>query len=212
LCFTHSFLTFVEARAKGILIKIRAAKGVLSLTDNDVVLGDKFKLDQVLRNLISNALKYSFRNSTVSVRVGFCPTKTVPSPPIASSSRPERNSTSYPRQIIEMIAGSSRVQHSNSGSNTRERSTGSVRARFMPRLSRPVRVQNNNSNMEHVLPSSDDNNDKEVIGELLVVVTDHGVGISKENQKLLFQEGMQFDAENLHTGGGSGFGEHTLSI
>ena len=38
-----------------------------------------------------------------------------------------------------------------------------------------------------------------------MVVTD-SAGISKENQQLLFQEGMQFDPEKLQTGGGSGFG------
>ena len=43
-----------------------------------------------------------------------------------------------------------------------------------------------------------------------MVVTD-SAGISKENQQLLFQEGMQFDPEKLQTGGGSGFGKHALS-
>ena len=40
-------------------------------------------------------------------------------------------------------------------------------------------------------------------GELIIVVTDSGAGLSKENQAQVFQEGMQFSPE-CRTGGGSG--------
>ena len=40
-------------------------------------------------------------------------------------------------------------------------------------------------------------------GELIVVVTDSGAGLSKKNQQQVFQEGMQFNPE-CKTGGGSG--------
>ena len=44
------------------------------------------------------------------------------------------------------------------------------------------------------------------LGKLVVVVTDTGAGISKENQKRLFNEIVQFNPEKLQAGGGSGLG------
>ena len=38
---------------------------------------------------------------------------------------------------------------------------------------------------------------------MIIVVTDSGAGLSKENQAQVFQEGMQFNPE-CKTGGGSG--------
>ena len=43
-------------------------------------------------------------------------------------------------------------------------------------------------------------------GKLVVVVKDNGAGISKENQKRLFTEIVQFNPEILQAGGGSGLG------
>ena len=197
-----------EARAKGIHIEIGVADGALDLLDTDVVIGDKFKLHEVLRNLISNALKFSPRNTMVSVQVGFCPTTallpTLPNNHITSpaSSGRGRNTRSIRDRFFAGLS-------TNSASNGRGRSTGrnsgSIRKLFMARLSRSSRVQNNADN---AMNSPEEEEEMDIMGELLVVVTDHGVGISKENQKLLFQEGMQFDPENLQTGGGSGFGEY----
>lgn len=43
-------------------------------------------------------------------------------------------------------------------------------------------------------------------GSIKVSVRDTGAGISEENQKLLFKEGLQFHANQLQAGGGSGLG------
>ena len=71
----------------------------------------------------------------------------------------------------------------------------------------PLTRKNNKINPEIKIVSPDD----DVMGSLIVVITDIGAGISKENQQLIFQEGIQFDPENLQTGGGSGFGEYIFS-
>ena len=68
------------------------------LSDSDVVFADKFKLDEVLRNLVSNALKYSTRDSMVSVRVGFQPT-------IVSQDMAHvlTHSNSNPRNVVQSL-------------------------------------------------------------------------------------------------------------
>ncbi len=43
-------------------------------------------------------------------------------------------------------------------------------------------------------------------GSLLLMVKDSGVGMTEEQQKNLFREGVQFNANKLQGGGGSGLG------
>jgi CheY-like chemotaxis protein len=45
-------------------------------------------------------------------------------------------------------------------------------------------------------------------GSISVIVTDNGPGMSKEDQKQLFGEGVQFNANKLQSGQGSGLGLH----
>ena len=218
----------VEARAKGIHVEIGVAEGTLEILDSDEVLGDKFKLYEVLRNLLSNGLKYSSRNSTVSVQIGFCPstptpmTAAVPNQQRSRKKSKQGGGKSIHERFVDMITRSFRFKKSSSSSSRgktsgprgnsgpRGQNRGSIRDRIVDGFFRSNRVQNN-GNEDMLMSSVVDDNEMDMVGELLVVVTDHGVGISIENQKLLFQEGRQFDAENLQTGGGSGFGEYILS-
>jgi signal transduction histidine kinase len=43
----------------------------LSLQPHDSIFGDKFKMDQVIRNIISNALKFTPREGCVTVKASF---------------------------------------------------------------------------------------------------------------------------------------------
>jgi signal transduction histidine kinase/ActR/RegA family two-component response regulator len=102
------------------------------------VIGDSIRLSQVIRNLISNALKFAPENSTVQVMATYNP-KGLP--------------------------------------NAEPMHLGSEEA---PRHERA--------------------------GSFMVCVQDSGVGLSSEQLSRLFNEGVQFDANRLQHGGGSGLG------
>ena len=107
----------VEARAKGIHVEIGVADGTLEILDSDEVSGDKFKLYEVLRNLLSNGLKYSARNSTVLVQIGFCPSIAPPmTANVPNNQQRGRKSSkrggekSIRERLVDMIARSFRIK------------------------------------------------------------------------------------------------------
>mmetsp|Transcript_10356 Transcript_10356/g.14261 ORF Transcript_10356/g.14261 Transcript_10356/m.14261 type:complete len:804 (+) Transcript_10356:1774-4185(+) len=103
------------------------------------VLGDPMRLAQVFRNVISNALKFSYPGTAVSIRAVW---------------RPDRF-------LDEGVKSISSFVHS-----------------------------------EHL----------EAAGSVQISVTDGGPGLTAENLQHLFKEGIQFNANKLQAGGGSGLG------
>jgi len=101
------------------------------------VLGDDIRLSQVIRNVISNALKFTNDNGTINVSATHVEQGLPHAHPVMHNGHP----CSYPR-------------------------AGAVR----------------------------------------IAIQDDGVGLSKEQLALLFGEGIQFDANRLQHGGGSGLG------
>jgi len=108
------------------------------VSDRWNVIGDDVRLSQVLRNVISNALKFTPTNGTIEVTA------------------------------LHLVDG-------------------------LPNA-KPLRLKG-----EHVAhhPRS---------GSIQIRVQDSGVGLSKEQLQQLFSEGVQFDANRLQHGGGSGLG------
>jgi signal transduction histidine kinase len=137
-----------------------------SLLPTDSIFADKFKMDQVIRNLMSNALKFTPRGGVVTIKASFVPytAPEIPDPPLSRS----------PWQETERGEGH---EMKNPG--------------FTSRLSV--------SKFSTGLEGRDE-------GKLVVVVTDTGAGITRENQKRLFTEIVQFNPEKLQAGGGSGLG------
>eukprot|EP00977_Amphora_coffeiformis_P029893 scaffold43364_cov290-Amphora_coffeaeformis.AAC.2 len=104
------------------------------------VIGDDIRLTQAIRNLISNALKFSPMDGEgrITVRTSYSTTRVFASP---------------------------------SGKNAA-----------------PQQQRNR------------------LMGSVQIAVKDNGVGLSKDRLALLFTEGLQFDANKLQSGGGSGLG------
>jgi two-component system, sensor histidine kinase len=106
------------------------------------VVGDSVKLAQVIRNLVSNALKFTPRDGKVTISASFEPLED-----------PSAHQSLIP----------------------------------LP------------SSRSHVAPS-------EEVGHVVITVTDSGPGLTAEQLLTLFQEGVQFNANQLQAGQGSGLG------
>ena len=159
-----------------------------SLQSHDSVFVDRFKMDQVFRNLLSNALKFTPRGGSVTVRATFQQDRTAEpalasTPEEALSAREEGESTPTSRPL-------------------------SYTASFKQHVTDSCRIAYHRSKKDRaVSPGSNDTVEGDgTAGKLVVVVTDTGAGISAENQKRLFKEIVQFSPEKLQSGGGSGLG------
>ena len=183
------------ARGKDITIKLELCDdsvGVsLPVNTSDSISFDKFKMSQVLRNFMSNAMKFTPEGGTITVRACFTPDTTKPLIALPSNNKlltkKQTESSKTLSPLFRLMTFSSK----------------SVLA------ASDVDVEKGNINgLDHqdVGGGSGATGHHAQQGILRISVIDSGAGISPENQKRLFKEIIQFNPEVLQGGGGSGFG------
>ena len=149
----------------------------LSLYVADEVSVDKTKVIQVIRNVLSNAIKFTPASGKIQVNVRFEPraqwSSSVPS-------LPQITLCCGRRRVFPLVV--------NSDGN-------GERMAVEMSLGHPPGPES--------IPSS---KKAQLSGELVIEIKDTGVGISEQNQQRLFKEVVQFSPELLQNGGGSGLG------
>ena len=146
-------------------IKRKNVFALLPFNDDDFISIDKFKMDQVVRNLISNSLKFTPKGGKVTIQYYFLPDK------ILSN---EKNIFSNKNIIDKNKKNNQKKNNHNNHKYEGKRNLFNI----------PSLVQ--------VLALTDDiesnvNKQSYIAGNLVIEVTDNGGGISKENQKKLLK-------------------------
>ena len=166
--------------------------------------GDGFRLEHVLANFLSNAIKFSPDSSTITIVVGTDEAKEKEEEEeearlalVVDSAKDGPKADAMSPRFFARAANAS-MRHFNSslkrltpgtmGQSAAPKRSGSVEQRPLP------------------LPVHLDGCNRTEIRWIEIIVCDQGVGIPPEKQVMLFQVFSQIDAQALQQGQGSGLG------
>ena len=159
-------------------------KGVDNASRREVVVyGDKFKLSHVIRNLMSNALKFTERYGAITVTISvYRPSLSADVIQFVDDDHvppPQAQKTEHCLPIMNLLS----------------------RFRDDPEhFSRSASYNDGNRDIWGINSRRYNN------GMILVAVKDSGHGLSPDQLSALFQDGVQFDPNKLQAGQGSGLG------
>ena len=180
-----------------------------SLYASDTVLIDRFKMDQVVRNLISNALKFTDLGGEVTVAVSFLSNVQA----ISTSSNISLQAPFDAMEIEGEREGEGDVRNQVDLSATAKINSGVIEdyashpeIKNWQCCKKQSYAKSHTSRKTCIKTKSPITETDSVNGKLVLIITDTGAGISDENQKRLFKEIVQFNPEKLQSGGGSGLG------
>ena len=205
------------------------------ITGDDILLVDKSKMEQVLRNLLSNAFKFSPNGSNIFVNAYFqviilslhlyiplCPIYP-PSPYISSLYIQELgdDTSDHDTAAIDQSIPSATFLRTTTAATMEATTTTPARrsSNFMGDFgatlyssflgeSPPPPPPSPSLSINTFPPQGQEDAGRR--GKLVLCVRDEGAGISENHQASLFQEFVQFNAAKLQAGGGSGLGTSRL--
>jgi signal transduction histidine kinase/CheY-like chemotaxis protein len=171
----------VQARAKNINLKIETQSRKVESDQNIsnlFILGDRVKLGQVFRNLVSNALKFTPPGGNVRVETKWA----------------QNDFTGMTESVTRSL------NRSLSAASDLSKRSPSWLPYFLWSVfkRKPSKVA-----AMHKDPLE---SQYESAGRVVITVTDSGAGMSEKQVKQLFREGVQFNPNDLQAGQGSGLG------
>ena len=176
----------IQARGKDIAISFVVEDSKENWGNSNVLWLDQAKMGQVIRNLVSNAVKFTPARGTVCVSISQIKVHV----PDAKAKRNRRGTSSLP--FFPQIAIREPLR--------------TLGHKIAPLISRKHSLRGQKYSGQSISQDGSSPQSEPHINYLRIEVKDSGAGISEDNQKKLFGQYVQFNAGNLQQGNGSGLG------